>query len=265
MDMRFLVFTFSFIFYFEVVLSVNVLMIQVLPVKSHFKFSQRLAEEIIRRGHNLTLVSSFHLRKQFHSNYTLIDLNKIYQNAGELRTPELVFTINCLTNYIIWIVHYSTPYSGFFWISLLEDGGHSYCHSFLIAEKLDVSFEDLMSKNLIRRYLTSFHVGSHFSKEVVKSPEIQRLIRSNDHYDLIMVEFFFTDLLFAFGSKFNAPIISLCSQSLLPFQNWIIGRESPSSYVPDEFSSLTETMSLASRISNAVINIFSSEEDLFYA
>lgn len=106
-------------------------------------------------------------------------------------------------------------------------------------------FENMMfSSNVCQDYLD----------EILKVPEIQGLIQSDDKYDLIIAEMFFFDAVFSFGYKFDAPVIALCTQNLISIYSWILSSPFPSSYIPNSFLPLTEKMSLVSRIMNTVFN-----------
>lgn len=82
MDLKSLVLIFWPLLYLDRVCCANILMVQLARAKSHFRFIKPLAEEIIKRGHNLTLITPFHLSDQFQSNYSLISLKRAYQNMS---------------------------------------------------------------------------------------------------------------------------------------------------------------------------------------
>ncbi len=90
-------------------------------------------------------------------------------------------------------------------------------------------------------------------------PEIQRLIKSSVKFDLVITEFFYVDVFFAFGYKFDAPIIALSPQDLLPYYSWISGNPFPSSYVPSIFLPFTEKMSFIERLANSAFNFLAGK------
>lgn len=77
-------------FHVESLLASNILSVFPLPYFSHFKTFQPLLEEIVGRGHNLTLLSSFSLDDSFQSNYTLINLEKYCRGEYRVQTDRQV-------------------------------------------------------------------------------------------------------------------------------------------------------------------------------
>lgn len=67
---------------------------------------------------------------------------------------------------------------------------------------------------------------------------------------------FLIDAVFAFGNKFNAPVIAVASAPTMnSLYNWMNGNPFPSSYVPNLFLPFTEKMSLSARFVNSVFNL----------
>ncbi|KAK7574409.1 hypothetical protein V9T40_011600 [Parthenolecanium corni] len=110
------------------------------------------------------------------------------------------------------------------------------------------------------RFTNLLHFFAHnhnHAEEVLNLPEIQNIIHSRDHYDLVIAELFYLDVFLAFGYKFKAPIVAMCPMNLMFFYSWILGNPYPSSYVPNQFLWYTENMTLFTRFSNTVFNFFS--------
>ncbi|KAK7574486.1 hypothetical protein V9T40_011677 [Parthenolecanium corni] len=62
----------------QVTESANILVVAHLPHRSHFVSFQPLWENLIERGHNLTIIAGFELNKKFQSNYTLVDVKPLF-------------------------------------------------------------------------------------------------------------------------------------------------------------------------------------------
>lgn len=89
-----------------------------------------------------------------------------------------------------------------------------------------------------------------YADRILGFSEVQRIIQSGSHYDLVMCEIFLLDAFFAFGNKFNAPTIAMSPMKLIPHYNWIMCDPHPSSHFPALSLSMTEKMPLVSRIIN---------------
>lgn len=113
--------------------------------------------------------------------------------------------------------------------------------------------------NVYQREIVRCQSSFECSEMILQSPEVQDIILSQSHYDLIIVELFRADVFFAFGGKFNAPVISLTSQILFPFNNWISRNPFPTAHIPCHFLALNENMSLVDRIMNAAFSLYTSK------
>jgi glucuronosyltransferase len=90
-----------------VLFSKNILAVMPLTARSHFKSFQPLFEEIVKRGHNLTIISGYQLREDLRSNYTHINMKhhfhhlliKFSEMRHQNRLENLIFSINRLHDY----------------------------------------------------------------------------------------------------------------------------------------------------------------------
>lgn len=103
------------------------------------------------------------------------------------------------------------------------------------------------------------NAAQNYLDKILESSEIQNVINSNTKYDLVFGELGFIDAVFAFGYKFNAPVIAVRPQTMSSYHNWILGNPFPSSYVPNSYLPFTEKMSLPARIVNTVFNFVAGE------
>lgn len=74
---------------FTYVESANILVLEPLPARSHFKCFQPLLEKLIERGHNLTVMSGHSLNSQFESKYTHINTEKYFRFLSMYNTNDL--------------------------------------------------------------------------------------------------------------------------------------------------------------------------------
>ena len=74
----------------EITDGANILVMYPLPAHSHFKSFQPLFEELIKRGHNVTLISSHKLGDEFQSNYTLMDVKAYAHELSKLNVHRVL-------------------------------------------------------------------------------------------------------------------------------------------------------------------------------
>lgn len=94
------------------------------------------------------------------------------------------------------------------------------------------------------------------AERILSLKQVQDVIQSNSHYDLVISELCLLDVFFAFGNKFNAPTIALSPMKLTPSYYWILRDPFPSSYVPTLVLDMTEKMTLFSRVVNTIFNFY---------
>lgn len=127
---------------------------------------------------------------------------------------------------------------------------------------LPVSDMDVLDKNPIQAMVHFTKGDTKKWENMIKCPEVQELINSETEFHLIISELFLgSDIFFALGKKFGAPIISTTSQCLLSYHNWILGNPIPFS-LPDSFMKVTDT-SLSTRALNLGFQLFSSENSFY--
>lgn len=61
----------------------NILIFMPLPARSHFKSFQPLFEELVKQGHNLTLVSGHSLSDNCQGKYEHININHLFPKLGK--------------------------------------------------------------------------------------------------------------------------------------------------------------------------------------
>lgn len=98
------------------------------------------------------------------------------------------------------------------------------------------------------------HISTDYVDRILGMPEVQQVIQSDSHYDLVISEFLLQDAFFAFGNKFNAPTIALSPMKLVPVYNWWLCDPHPPSFVMNQFLRMPGEMTLAARIINTVYN-----------
>lgn len=118
------------------------------------------------------------------------------------------------------------------------------------------SFQDIMKMNQI----TSAFVLSAWATEVCEKslelPDVQRLINSEEKFDLLVAEMFNTDCLLAFAYKFKIPIIGFSSCVFMPWTPGRVGNPDNPAYIPTQFVPYSDKMNFVERFTNTFWNIF---------
>lgn len=97
-----------------------------------------------------------------------------------------------------------------------------------------------------------FSNGIHHSKHVLQNEGVQKLLNSNEKFDVVIVENFVFDALLGFGQHFNCPLISLNTFDGIYWDDILTGNQSPYSYVPATFLGFPQPMSFRHRLWNTV-------------
>jgi len=92
-------------------------------------------------------------------------------------------------------------------------------------------------------------------EKILSFPPIQRLIISEEKFDLIIVEQFNTDCMLGFVHKFKIPFIAIATSVMMPWGNERFGNPDNPSYIPHHFLAHTDRMSFSERIANTVYEV----------
>jgi glucuronosyltransferase len=89
---------------------------------------------------------------------------------------------------------------------------------------------------------------------VLEHPKVQRLINSDEKFDLIITEIFGPDCFMGLSHRMNAPIIGMISSIILPWANDRIGNPDHPAYIPNYILPYTQHMTFGQRLINTVSN-----------
>lgn len=89
-------------------------------------------------------------------------------------------------------------------------------------------------------------------EKTLSFPRIQELIKSEEKFDLIIVELFNTDCMLGFVHKFRVPFIAIGTSVMMPWGNARFGNPDNPSYIPHHFLAHADRMSFSERIVNTV-------------
>lgn len=87
----------------------------------------------------------------------------------------------------------------------------------------------------------------------LRNPDVTKLLRSNETFDVILNENFNTDCCLGFSYRFKAPYLSLSSHQIMPWTNEDMDNEDNPNYIPSILTGYTRPMSFVDRIMNTLI------------
>lgn len=90
----------------------------------------------------------------------------------------------------------------------------------------------------------------------LSSPVFQELLKSEESYDIVILEFFNTDCFTPFAHKFNAHLIGLSSCTIMPWSNEKVGNIITPSYIPDNSLPFSDRMSFLQRFENTAFLLY---------
>lgn len=91
---------------------------------------------------------------------------------------------------------------------------------------------------------------------VLENEGLHQLLKSDEKYDVILIEMFNSHCLAGFIKKFEAPFIGLSSHVLMPWTNDWFGNPDNPSYIPNLFMDFSNKMSFRERVENTVMQVF---------
>ncbi|XP_069690476.1 UDP-glycosyltransferase UGT5-like isoform X1 [Periplaneta americana] len=116
---------------------------------------------------------------------------------------------------------------------------------------------NLEDNTLFETAIQTWHLGCGLCADVLSDTKVQELIHSKDlHFDLIIMEAFFSDCFLQFAYKFKAPVVKFCTFGGTHWMGDWVGNPSPPSYVPDAMLNLGDRMSFWERAFNLLGGTF---------
>ncbi|KAJ8918833.1 hypothetical protein NQ315_011119 [Exocentrus adspersus] len=94
------------------------------------------------------------------------------------------------------------------------------------------------------------------SEQILADENVQRLIHSNETFDLVIVEQFVNEAHMGFAPHFNAPLISFVSFGISEWSSHFVGNVRLPSVNPLSFAPYTDRMTFFQRLHNAFLNWF---------
>ncbi|KAJ3642483.1 hypothetical protein Zmor_025265 [Zophobas morio] len=96
-----------------------------------------------------------------------------------------------------------------------------------------------------------------FTEHTLKSSKVQKLLKSGEKFDVVIIEQFMNDAHKGFATHFDAPMILLSTIGANIWVNMLVANPAPTSYVPDALLSFSSQMTFSERLTNTAYNVFS--------
>lgn len=129
---------------------------------------------------------------------------------------------------------------------------------------LDVIPFSMVSGARIEKYTGALfidYLAKFTCPAALQSTQVHQLLRSEEKYDVILIEMFNSHCFAAFIEKFKAPFIGLSSHVLMPWTNdWFANPDNPA-YIPVLFMDYSDQMNFMERVENTVMSVFNK---IFY-
>lgn len=193
-----------------------------MPAPSHFFIGYRIMKELADRGHQVSVINPYP-REVPLKNYKDISVEGI----------EIVFAgENCFN-----LIKFS-------WSSLTF-------YNFLDMKKY---LSDPKGRSPFTGIVQAYDLGNALCEFVFSSESVQNLLKSDERFDLIIVEDFLIPSLTVFSVHFNAPFIYL--STIDAFNNDVFGNPAPASYIPHMITPYTSQMDFWERMYNLFLTTY---------
>ncbi|KAJ8928780.1 hypothetical protein NQ314_018638 [Rhamnusium bicolor] len=124
-------------------------------------------------------------------------------------------------------------------------------------DKQDMSVFDMegMSPFLMLPFLNFY--CNELTQNTLEHPNLQKLLKSNEHFDAVVIEQFNNDALKVLAYHFKAPLILFSTIGANSWINPLVGNPSPPSYIPDALLSYRPDMTFHQRLVNWLFTVVS--------
>lgn len=95
-------------------------------------------------------------------------------------------------------------------------------------------------------------------------PSVQELLKSEEKFDLVIVQQLFFEAHKGFANHFNAPLVTFNTIGAGTWNNLLIGNPGPPSYIPESLLGFSSSMTFCERLYNSVFQLYTSLLIHFY-
>ncbi|KAJ3642494.1 hypothetical protein Zmor_025267 [Zophobas morio] len=118
---------------------------------------------------------------------------------------------------------------------------------------------NMFDREDVNPFLSTVFMGLFMPKMLeatLQNEEVQKLIHSNEKFDAVIAEQFFSDADKALATHFGAPLIVLSAVGANSWVNTIVGNPSPTSYIPMLQTDYSVPMTFCERLVNSLLYVF---------
>lgn len=202
--------------------SANILSVLPSTSKSHFIYPNALLQELAASGHQVSEIT--------HENLFRVKIDEVYVIQVTVMSPF--------------------P---------MEDPPPNY--KSIDISSMKAEFEDRvnslfteksMRMDLITKFKILYQNTLAMTNFTLQHEEMKKLLRSNEKFDLIILDLFLTDALLGLSTVFDCPIIALSANGPHTWVDDVLGSPRPASFVPHMYSDFTDRMNLGRRLENEI-------------
>ncbi|CAH0555381.1 unnamed protein product [Brassicogethes aeneus] len=122
----------------------------------------------------------------------------------------------------------------------------------------------LESKSFMSMLTVMTKMFGNISNSILKNPELKKLHKEGQTFDVVVIEEFLTDSLKVLHYNFKASLIAFSSVGPNSMVNDLVGNPSPLSYIPEMSSGLPKKMNFIHRVKNVLGFIIGKAFKYFY-
>ncbi|XP_063922010.1 UDP-glycosyltransferase UGT5-like [Zophobas morio] len=127
--------------------------------------------------------------------------------------------------------------------------------SFYSPETARVSISKKEDGNPIQKAIDITHIHYLFTEFLISHDKIQNLLKSQQHFDVVILYYYFNDALLALAHHFKAPVVLFASMPLYVSESFLLSHPAPSSYVPNIILKHTGHMDFWQRLETSFYDI----------
>ncbi|KAJ8922622.1 hypothetical protein NQ315_007654 [Exocentrus adspersus] len=90
----------------------------------------------------------------------------------------------------------------------------------------------------------------------LSSPAFQNFLKTDQRFDLLVIEFFNSDCFMGLADKFKVPVIGLSSCTIMPWTSERLGNPTHTAYIPNNNMDYTDRMTFLERVENTVVSLY---------
>lgn len=114
---------------------------------------------------------------------------------------------------------------------------------------------DLRYTTDLQNLFLYWRIGLPTTEHALKDPKVEKFIKHEDTFDLIISEQFFQEAFLMFAHKFECPIVTIGTLGYSDFMDRNMGYFTPWALVPHSILPYTENMSFVQRFYNVFLSI----------